>query len=143
VIYVDTNVLVAASLEAHPHHAPAEDWLRRVHAGELKACIATHGVAEMFVVLTRVPISPPVQPHEAWRLIQGNVLPYFKLVALSARDYRQALADCAKAGWTGGRVYDSLHLMAARRARCNQICTFNLRHFRETAPDFGSSIHMP
>jgi hypothetical protein len=33
-----------------------------------------------------------------------------------------------------GAIYDALHLIGARRAACEKLYTFNLRHFRSLAP---------
>ena len=142
-IFFDTSVLVAAMLENHPHHAPAAARLRDVVQREAEGCISTHGMAEFYAVLTRIPLTPPVYPAEAWQMIERNLLPHFQIAALSADDYKGVLADCARAGWTGGRIYDALHLAAARCARCDQICTLNVRHFRELAPDLSSLIRTP
>jgi predicted nucleic acid-binding protein len=139
-IYFDTNVLVAAAMENHPHHVPAAAILRRVHAGEIEACISSHGLAEFYAVLTRAPLTPPVYPSEAWQILERNVLAHFQVLSLSGKEYKEAIRHCANAGWTGGRVYDVLHLAAARQARCQQICTFNVRHFRELAPDLAERI---
>lgn len=140
-VYFDTNVLVAAALEGHPHHVPAAAILRKVHRGEIEASISAHGLAELYSVLTRAPLVPPVYPSEAWRILERNVLPHFDVIPLSGAEYKSTLRGCADAGWTGGRVYDALHLTAARKAHCERICTFNVRHFRELAPDLADRIH--
>lgn len=133
--YIDTNVLVAASVEDHPHHPPAFDLVRRVKSGEIEACLAAHGLAELYSVLTRAPFRPRVHPAEAGRFLEDNLLPHFELVTLSAEDYREVLNGCAAAGLIGGVVFDALHLRAARKAGCDRIYTFNVRDFRALASD--------
>ena len=44
--YLDTNVLVAASVEDLQHHVPAFDLVKAVKEGDLQGCISTHGLAE-------------------------------------------------------------------------------------------------
>jgi len=66
-IYFDTNVLVAAALENHPHHIPAEAALRKVHNREIEGWVSAHSVAEFYAVMTRAPLTPPVYPSEAYR----------------------------------------------------------------------------
>ena len=61
-VYVDTNILIAASVQAHPHHAQAFDLVSNVRDGLLQGCISTHGLAEFYSVLTRAPFSPRVHP---------------------------------------------------------------------------------
>lgn len=142
-IYLDTNVLVAAVLGNHPHYSAAQAVLRQVHDRKAQGWISAHGAAEFYAVLTRLPLTPPVYPSEAWRILDREILPHFKLASLSAQEYRNTLRLCAASGWPGGRVYDALHIAAARKARCERIYTFNLRHFRELAGDLAGRICTP
>ncbi len=94
-------------------------------------------------MLTRAPLTPPVYPGEAWQILEKDVFPHFKVISLPTGEYRKTLASCAAAGWSGGRIYDALHLAAARRAKCERIYTFNVRHFRELAADLAGRICAP
>jgi hypothetical protein len=47
-IYFDTNVLVAAALENHPHHVAAEAAPRKVHSREFEGWISAHSVTEFY-----------------------------------------------------------------------------------------------
>ncbi|MEO8662781.1 MAG: PIN domain-containing protein [Bryobacteraceae bacterium] len=134
-VYVDTNILVAASVQDHPHHAPSFELVRRIKAGTLRGCISSHGLAEFYSVLTRAPFSPRVHPAEAGRFLEENIVPYFELVTLSATDYKAVLTASAKAGLIGGVVYDALHLRSAEKAGCDRIYTFNVKDFRTLASD--------
>lgn len=131
--YLDTNVLVAASVKGHPHHFPALELVKRVKAGEIQGCVSTHGIAELYAVLTRAPFSPRVRPMEASRIIEENILCHFELCELTREDYKRAIGSCAKAGRMGGVVYDALHLECAERAGCDWVFTFNVRDFRALA----------
>jgi len=142
-IYFDTNVLVAAGLENHPHHIPAEAALRKVHNREIEGWVSAHSVAEFYAVMTRAPLTPPVYPSEAWQILERNVFPHFTVASLTADEYRDVVRHCAETGCAGGRVYDALHLAAARKADCGQIYIFNLRHFCELAPELADSIRTP
>lgn len=81
--YFDTSVLVAAALEHHPHHVPAAAILAKVRAKEMAGWVSAHGLAELYAVLTRAPLSPPVYPSEAWQIIERDVHPYFEVASLS------------------------------------------------------------
>jgi predicted nucleic acid-binding protein len=131
--YFDTNLLVAASVEDHPHHIPAFDLVKAVQQGTLQGCIVTHGLAEFYSVITRAPFTPRVHPAEAGRILDENILPFFELVALSAGDYKAVLRSCSAAGIIGGAVYDALHLHGAEKANCDRIYTFNVKDFRALA----------
>jgi predicted nucleic acid-binding protein len=132
--YVDTNVLVASSVEEHRHHVPAFELVKRVKEGNVRGCISTHGLAEFYSVLTRAPFTPRVHPTEAGRFLEDNVLPYFELIALSVNDYKAVLRSCAAAGLIGGVLFDALHLHSAQKAGCDRVYTFNVKDFRALAP---------
>ncbi len=132
-VYLDTSVLVAASVAGHVHHSQASALLRQVRGEKLQGHVSAHGLAEFFAVLTRAPFTPPIYPSEAWQLLAENILPNFKIIALNAKQYRNVLQQSAKEGWTGGPIYDALHLAAAQSVGCDRIYTFNLRHFRQLA----------
>ena len=142
-VYCDTSVLVAASVLAHPHHAQSMVLLQQIRGGKLEAVISAHGTAEFYAVLTRAPLVPPVYPSEAWRLLNENILPHFHVAALSGEQYKSVLRQAAEKGWTGGLVYDALHLAAATSNQCKRIYTFNLRHFLQLAPQLGDIICSP
>ena len=72
-------------------------------------------------------------------MIEQNVLPHFKIVALSAKEYRDIIRDCAAHGWAGWRIYDALHLRCAEKEECDRIYTFNVRDFHELAPPNSQS----
>ena len=58
-------------------------------------------------------------------------------------EYSNTIRACATANRSGGQIYDALHLTAARKASCEQVYTFNPRHFRELDPDFSDNIRTP
>ena len=132
---LDTSVLVAALVEDHPHNAPASALLLSAKARKIQAVVSAHTLAEVYAVLTRAPFTPPVYPAEARQLIEQTVLPNVHVVSLSPTEYRQVIAECADAGWTGGVIYDAIHLRAARKVSCERLYTFNVKHFRAIAPD--------
>lgn len=142
-IYFDTNVIVAAAIAAHPHHARALTALQSVHTQRHTGLIAAHGLAEIYSVLTRAPYSPAIHPSEAMKIITDNVSEVFTIVSLSTSDYAQVLHEAAQQGVSGGRVYDLLHLRAAEKAACDRLYTFDVRHFESLAPKLKSKITAP
>src|SRR6202012_4524705 len=115
-----TSVIVAACVGRHVHHSQAIQALRQVRAGKLEGIISSHGLAESFAVLTRAPFVPPVLPHDAWLHLSTNILSTFELVALTAIEYREVIERCSQSGWSGGRVYDALHVQAAKNAKADR-----------------------
>ena len=142
-VYCDTSVLVAASISDHPHNSQAIALLKEVRAAKLEGVISAHGTAEFYAVLTRTPLSPPIYPSEAWRLLTQNIVPHFRVAVLTAQQYASVLQQAAEKGWMGGLVYDALHLEAATSNQCNRIYTFNLRHFLQLAPGLREMICSP
>jgi predicted nucleic acid-binding protein len=55
-VFVDTNVLVAASVTAHPSHGVASAYLARLAADGAPACVSGQVCREFLVVLTRQPV---------------------------------------------------------------------------------------
>jgi predicted nucleic acid-binding protein len=141
--YLDTNVLVAASVEAHPHHVPAVEILKKIRARKIQGVVSTHLLAEMYAVLTRTPFIPRIHPVEAQRLIEVNALNACEVVALTAQQYREAIAEAATNGWGGGKVYDLLHVKAAVIAKCSRLYTFNTHEFRQLSGAFAKMITAP
>lgn len=141
--YFDTNILIAALLASHPHHAGAFRVLAQVHAGKMQGYLAAHGLAELYSVFTRAPFTPPISPRDALSLITESVEPFFTIVNVTHKGYRSAINTCAAAGWKGGRIYDAIHIQAARQASCQVLYTFNLPDFRALAPDLADLIRSP
>jgi len=143
-IYCDTNVLIAAGIEAHSHHQQAVELLNPVWKGEVSACTSSHAIAEYFAVMTRLPCRPKIHPADADRMLQDDILPFFSWVELSAEEYRQALAMCLRANRPGAVIFDGLHLLSAQKAGCDRLYTFNVKDFRAlAAPEWQSKIVTP
>ncbi len=118
---------------AHPHHSKAFDLVESARNGLDQAHWSTLGLAEFYSVLTRTPFSPRIQPSEASRIIEDDMLPFFNLVEVDAADYRAIVRECAAAGLVGGVVHDMIHLRCAQKAECDQIWTFNVKDFQRLA----------
>lgn len=145
-LFFDTSVLVAAMVAAHPQHTPAATALARVvGGGKDKGSVCCHSLAELYAVLTRLPLSPAIHPAEAHRLIEENVLAHFRLVPLVAEDYRESLRALSGAGWAGALIYDALLLRAAERSAAEAVFTFNVTHFQRLAhtPELRARIASP
>ncbi len=134
-VFCDTNVLVAAFLRGHPHHNAARPVLERVKAGQDQGFVATHSLAEVYAVLTRLPGGDHVVPLIAWQLISENVVKNFAIVTLTSKEYTQTLEKAAADGVEGGRTYDALLLTAAAKSGADRIYTINVGHFVSMADD--------
>jgi predicted nucleic acid-binding protein len=142
--FFDTSVLVSASERNHPHYAPASAAVRRVTSGQEKGLICAHSIAEVYASLTKLPVQPRIQPDQAARIMQENILPYFTAVPLEPGDYLAALDRVSAGGWSGGKIYDALLLQCAARCKVKRIYTFNLGDFRRlAAPEVQRLIQTP
>ena len=133
-IFFDTTVLVAASEQSHPHYGQARPALLRVAAGQDKGFTSLHSIAELFAVLTRLPVQPRIHAFEAARIVTDNILPHFEVVSLVKEDYLDALNTMVSGGWTGAKIYDALLLSCAARCAVERIYTFNIGDFKQLAP---------
>jgi predicted nucleic acid-binding protein len=100
-VLLDTSVLIAAFVEAHPNHLRALPWLRRVRNGRDVGIVAAHSIAEAYSVLTTLPHRPRITPSIAERVIGENLLSKLQISALSGRDYATVVGRLAKAGLSG------------------------------------------
>ena len=107
-VFCDTNVLVAAFLQNHPHHHAARPILERVLAKKDQGFVAAHSLAEAYAVLTRLPGASQVAPATAWQLISQNVLNHFTSISLASKEYADSLQRAAAEGVEGGSTYDAL-----------------------------------
>ncbi|MGH7925981.1 MAG: type II toxin-antitoxin system VapC family toxin [Candidatus Binatus sp.] len=142
-VFLDTNVLVAASEQNHPHHGPAFRALSRVVNRADRGFISLHSVAETYAALTRLPVRPRIQPAEAARMLTESILPHFQAVPISRKDYLDALKTVVDRGLSGAKIYDALIVGCAARSGAERIYTFNLSDFRDLAPNLADRISAP
>lgn len=142
-VFFDTSVLVAALVREHPRHERAFDRLRRARSGSDTMLTAGHTLAELFAVLTTLPVSPRIAPGAAARLIGESVEAHAAIVTLTAADYRETLRRVGDFGLSGGIFNDALACCAAVRANADLILTFNTKDFRRAWPELGASVEEP
>jgi predicted nucleic acid-binding protein len=142
--YYDTSVVVASLVDFHEHHQEAFHAVCQITRGETEGVICAHGLAECFSVLTGTrTYRQIVSPVEIGLTLRENTVGRFEIVALTTEDYLEVVRQSSESGVMGGQIYDALHLAAARKAGCDVIYTFNVRHFRELAPDLATRIRAP
>jgi predicted nucleic acid-binding protein len=61
-VFLDTSILVAAFVEGHPYHTQALPWVQRAKRREIQGVIAAHTLAELYAVLTALPVRPRISP---------------------------------------------------------------------------------
>jgi predicted nucleic acid-binding protein len=142
-VLFDTSVLVAALVASHPHHSRAFPWLRKAKEEEIELLISSHTIAELYAVLTTLPVSPRITTGLAWRLIHESVLSCATVTALSSSDYQSTIKRMSEIGISGGTVYDALIAKAAQKAGAERILTFNVADFKRSWPEGAAHIAAP
>lgn len=138
--FFDTSVLVAAFLGDHPHHKASAT----AFAGAVKkhSSCGAHSLAELYSTLTSLPLKPMIAPEQAL-LFLGDVRSRLAVIALDEADYFATIERTAGKRIPGGRIYDALLLQCAVKAKANIIYTWNLKHFRQLAPELAGAIKTP
>ena len=142
-VLLDTSLLIAASVEGHPAHAEALGWLQRVKGRADEGLVAADALAEMYAVLTTLPVRPRIPPAIALQLIQENVLEACEVVYPSGEDYRSLIQHLADSGIIGGATYDALLLHVAWKARVDRVVTLNPTDFRRAYSPLADRIISP
>ena len=125
-IAVDTSVLVASLVSAHPDHELATRALERYSSNGLSVCV--HGLAEAFAILTRLPVRPRISAESA-RVLVVSAVAGWRIVTLEPALYERAMLLVQGCERSGGAVYDALHVAAAEAVAADGIATFNREDF--------------
>ncbi len=130
--FFDSSVLVAAFHGAHVGHEHSLAAIRT--ATKKTAFCAVHTLAEVYSVMTRLPVRPRIAPSQGLLFVE-SIRERFTTVALSDREYFAVIAGAAERGVSGGKIYDALILRCAEKAQAEVIFTWNLADFRLLAGD--------
>ncbi len=142
-VLLDTSVIVAGCVRAHPYFARAFPILQRICSGEDRGSLSTHTLAEAHAALTSLALSPAIHPAEAQRMLQENILDHCRLVSLSAEDYREVINRVSATGVSGAAIYDMLLLRCADKFPCDRIYSFNVDTLRRLSPQLGDRLAAP
>jgi predicted nucleic acid-binding protein len=141
-VLFDTNVVVAALVIDHEMHSKCQPWLSRAQGGEFEGFVATHSLAEIYSILTRLPMPYRVGAATAQRLLTEN-LTQFSKVSLTAEDYETTIAAIVSLGITGGGIYDALIAQAALQANVDILLTSNAKHFVRLGERIANIVQVP
>jgi len=142
-VLFDTSVLVAGLITGHSRHSHAFAWLKRAKAREFETLVCSHSLAELYSVLTTLPLKPKITPHDARRLIEESVRKIATPVPLAASEYSRALDMLVERNLPGGIVYDALIAMAAKKAQAHSLLTLNPKDFKRLWRDGDPEIVEP
>lgn len=142
-IFCDTSVLVAASVKTLEHYHRVFPVIDRVIKGKDEGFFGIHTLAEVYSSLSKLPVTPRIQPGDAVALIKESILRYFKVQALTSVDCVAIIERTSTLGLTGGIIYDALLLGCAEKVKPQRIYTFNVGHFQRVAPYLANLISAP
>ena len=131
---LDTTCLVAAALPQHEHHAATMADLARRRAAGHEFVMAAHAVLEAYAVLTRLPPPHRLTPADALSVLDPELGKDGDRRAVDRRESWRVVQRHGAKGIGGGRVYDGCIAACARKAKADEILTWNVRHF-EAAPE--------
>lgn len=138
--FFDTSVLIAAFLGDHPHHGPSLKAFSSM--SKKQAACAAHSLAEVYAVMTRLPVKPLIPPEQAMLFLQ-DIRDRLTIISLNEADYDVTLKQAAARGITGGQIYDALLLRCAINVKAEVIYTWNLDHFQHISPELARKIQNP
>lgn len=143
-IFLDTNVLVAASIRQHPHFSRGDALLRRCSRKLDQGVIHAHSLLEFHSAVTQLPGGLAVPSAHVATLLAEGILPFVRCVALSAKAVSKVQKRACDLEVVGGIIYDLYHLAVAEQEAVDRLYTFNTAHFRGLAsPDFVDKITSP
>jgi predicted nucleic acid-binding protein len=126
---VDTSVWVGALLTCHPDHGACSRALADAAAQQVRLVASAHTLAEVFSVLSRLPLRPAMRPADAQILVTQGLMPKATIIDITHADELAAIALAVAAGRRSGAVHDALHVVVARRAGAGLMLTLNRKDF--------------
>ena len=142
-ILFDTSVIIAALVESHPMHKRAFPWLKKAKAKKFEMIVASHTIAELYAVLSTLPIKPRISPLTARKLIYENIEPIGKIVSLTPEEYKSVSKQISELGLVGGITYDALIVKVAQKSKVERLLTLNIDDFNRVWPDGQEKIILP
>jgi len=138
--FFDTSVLIPVFLEDHEHHPDSlEAFLK---ADKKSTACAAHSLAEVYSTLTRLPGRHRLSGEQVLLFLE-NIRERLTLVTLDANEYFVALQQAAAGGVVGAALYDALLLHCALKAQAETVYTWNVKHFRQFAPEIARRVRTP
>ena len=136
-VFLDTNVLVAASVAERPSHASATTLLAKLTAEQTPYCISHQVCREFLVVLTRTPVSgreftveEALQALDVWMsacvVLDENAAVLVELLAL-VRDHQVK----------GKQVHDANIVATVRAKNVRRLATLNVADFERYDNDIS------
>jgi predicted nucleic acid-binding protein len=130
-VFIDTSILVPAFAESHPNHKECFSLLEKTLNKKIELIISSHVLLEFYSVYSRLPLITRLSTLEIKKIIEENIYPYFKMITISEKEYKEVIQHISNLGLSGGIVYDFFHYMTAHKAMVSAIITYNEKDFQK------------
>jgi predicted nucleic acid-binding protein len=128
-VFIDTNVLVAASVSAHPSHGVASAYLARLAADGAPACISGQVCREFLVVFTRQPVAGRVFTADEALAALDTWLSACMVFAETEAVLTELLELVRRHDVKGKQVHDANIVATMRANGLTRLATFNVADF--------------
>lgn len=134
-VFFDTSVLLAGLIELGATSEYPQKVLDQVAGGKVRRPqTAWHCCLEFYAVTTRLPEEFRLEPQEALRLIEEEVLARFQVHQLPPEARKGFFESAARDRIVGGRIYDCHIAEIAKGAKADIVVTENRRDFISLLP---------
>jgi predicted nucleic acid-binding protein len=128
-VFIDTNVLVAASVSAHPSHGVASAYLARLEADGAPACISGQVCREFLVVLTRQPVAGRVFTADEALAALDTWLSACVVFEENEAALSELLELVRRHDVKGKQIHDANIVATMRANGLKRLATFNVADF--------------
>jgi predicted nucleic acid-binding protein len=135
---LDSSVLVTALAPDEDRHTECLALL--MQSGNV---VYAHALLETFSTLTGGRLGMKVDADFATHLLSETVLPRVRVIELGVAELLDALRLAKRQGVRGGRVYDYMHLVAARKTKADILYTINVGDFHSLHRENDQEIRRP
>lgn len=123
-VALDSSILIEAFLPKSPDFAACCALI-----DEPDCSVHIHALNDTFATLTGGSLKFRLHTDAAVQLIRERIVSRVKFVVLDADDLLAAQSQARGRGVRGGAIYDFMHLVAARKAGADALCTLNTSDF--------------
>jgi len=141
VVILDSSCLIAAACDWHVHHEATVEDIERRRRNRDRFLVPVPALLEAYSVLTRLPPAFRLSPEDAAHVLHAN-WSRIESVALSAEECWALIRGESSRGIGGGRIYDAVIAHCARKAKADELLTWNVDHFTPFAGE-GLTISRP
>jgi predicted nucleic acid-binding protein len=129
-VFIDTNVLVAATVVTHPSHATAVSLLSRLIADQTPLAISSQICREFLVVLTRQPVEGRTFTTDEALAALGRWRSSCAVLGEDQVVLTELLELVRRHGVRGKQVHDANVVATMRANGIARLATFNLADFQ-------------